>query len=161
MRTSKLAQRETKNQLDEKLALSYPSNDLLEDLASQYTKDPNPDNCFQYAFALSKSSNAGELRYSITMLNTLINNGYQHQVDCMYGTATAYYLLGNYDECRSLCEAILRTRPENVAASELHTASIAAKDEDDVKKAKHMALAGGAVGIAALGLAMLLGGKKR
>lgn len=160
MRTSKQMQREKRRQLDEKLALSHPSNDLLEELASQCTKDPSPDNSFQYAFALSKSRNAGELHYSISMLDSLVKNGYEHQVDCMYGSATANYLLGSFDNCRSICEAILRNRPENDAAAELHTASIAAKDEADEKKAKQIAV-GGTVAVAAVGLALLLGGGRR
>ena len=153
-------QREKRRQLDEKLALSHPSNDLLESLAAQCTKDPSPDNSFQYAFALSKSKNSGELHYSISMLDSLVKNGYEHQVDCMYGSAIAHYLLGEYDKCRSICEAILRNRPENEAAAELHTASIAAKDEEDEKKAKQIAV-GGTVAVAAVGLALLLGGGRK
>lgn len=160
MRTTKQMQREKRRQLDEKLAFSFPTNDLLEELASKCTKDPSPDNSFQYAFALSKSKNPAELRYSISMLDSLVKNGYQHQVDCMYGSATAYYLLGEYDKTRSTCEAILRNRPENDAAAELHTASIAAKDEEDEKKATKIAV-GGTVAVAAVGLALLLGGRKR
>lgn len=155
-------QREKRQQLDEKLSLSSPTNDLLEELASNCTKDPSPDNSFQYAFALSKSRNAGELRYSISMLDSLVKNGYEHQVDCMIGSATAHYLLGEYDASRFACEAILRNRPENVAAAELHTASIAAKDEEDETKAKKIAV-GGTVAVAAVGLALLFGagGRKR
>ena len=161
MRTPKQIQRDKRRQLDEKLALSHPSNDLLEELASQCTKDPSPNNSFQYAFALSKSSNASELHYSISMLDSLVKNGYEHQIDCMYGSATAHYLLGEYDKCRGICEAILRSRPENDAAAELHIASIVAKDEEDEKKAKQIAV-GGTVAIAAVGLAaLILGGKKR
>ncbi|KAL7537360.1 hypothetical protein ACHAXR_007766 [Thalassiosira sp. AJA248-18] len=160
MRTTKQIQRERRRQLDEKLALSFPSNDLLEDLASKCTKDPSQDNSFQYAFALSKSRNTGELHYSISMLDSLVKNGYEHQIDCMYGSAIARYLLGEYDKSRSICEAILRNRPENDAAAELHTASIAAKDEEDENKAKKIAV-GGTVAVAAVGLALLLGGARK
>mmetsp|Transcript_17939 Transcript_17939/g.29039 ORF Transcript_17939/g.29039 Transcript_17939/m.29039 type:complete len:164 (-) Transcript_17939:146-637(-) len=161
MRTSKEMQREKRLHLDEKISLSLPTNELLEDLASNCTKDPSPDNSFQYAFALSKSRNVGELRYSISMLESLIKNGYEHQVDCMYGTAMAYYLLGEYDRSRRACEAILRNRPENDAAAELHTANIAASDEEDEKKAKAIAV-GGTVAVAAIGIAaVLLGGGGR
>jgi fission 1 protein len=160
MRTSKQVQSERKIQLEEKLALSYPNDDLLKELASNYTKDPTPDNAFQYAFALSKSPNPDELQHSIIMLDSLIRNGYTHQVDCMYGTATANYLLGEYDKCRYVCEAILRNRPENIIAAELHAASIAAKDEEDELKAKKIAV-GGTMAIAAVGIALLLGGKRR
>lgn len=160
MRTTKQLQRERRRQLDEKLELSHPSNELLEELASLCTKDPNPDNSFQYAFALSKSRNAGELHYSISMLDSLVKNGYEHQVDCMYGTAVAHYLLGEYDKSRYICEAILRNRPESEVAAELHTATIAAKDEEDQNKAKKMAV-GGTVAVAAVGLAMLFGGGRR
>lgn len=153
-------QRERRRQLDEKLELSHPSNELLEELASLCTKDPNPDNSFQYAFALSKSRNAGELHYSISMLDSLVKNGYEHQVDSMYGTAVAHYLLGEYDKSRYICEAILRNRPESEVAAELHTATIAAKDEEDQNKAKKMAV-GGTVAVAAVGLAMLFGGGRR
>jgi len=160
MRTTKQLQRERRRQLDEKLALSHPSNDLLEELASQCTKHPNPDNSFQYAFALSKSKRAGELQYSIAMLDSLVKNGYEHQVDCMYGSAMAHYLLGEHDASRCICEAILRNRPESEVAAELHTAAIAAKDEEDEKKAKKIAV-GGTVAVAAVGLALLLGGGRR
>jgi len=80
----------------------------------------------------------------------------------MFGSATAHYLLGEYDKSRSECEAILRNRPENDAAAELHTASIAAKDEEEEKKAKKIAV-GGTVAVAAMGLALLFGagGRKR
>ena len=73
----------------------------------------------------------------------------------------AHYLLGEYEKSRSECEAILRTRPENHAAAELHMASIAAKDKDEETKAKKIAV-GGTVAIAAVGLALLFGaGEKR
>lgn len=149
-------QREKRSQFDEKLALSFPTNDLLEELAAT---DPSPDNSFQYAFALSKSKNPEELRYAISMLESLVKNGYQHQVDCMYGSAVAHYLLGEYETSRSICEAILRNRPENAVAAELHTASIAARDEEDEKRAQKIAV-GGTVAAAALGvgLALLFGG---
>ncbi|KAL9178876.1 hypothetical protein ACHAXT_011849 [Thalassiosira profunda] len=160
MRTPKQMQREKRRQLDEKLALSGPSPDLLEELASKCTSDPCPDHTFQYAFALSRSRDAGELRYSITMLDSLVKNGYEHQVDCMLGSATAHYLLGEFDISRSMCEAILRNRPENDAAAELHTASIAARDQKEEDLAKKMAV-GGTVAVAAVGLALLLGGGRK
>ena len=161
MRTTKQRQREIRCSLDEKFALSHPNNDLLESLASKCKQDPSPDASFQYAFALSKSQNVLELHYAITMLDSLIKNGYEHQIDCMIGSATASYLLGEYDKCRFTCEAILRNRPENTIAAELHTASIHAKDEEDEKKLKKMAV-GSTVAIAAVGLAaLLLGGKKK
>ena len=163
MRTSKQLQRERRQQLDEKLALSHPSNELLEDLAAQCTKDPSADHKFQYAFALSKSSNEQELHYSIAMLDSLLNSGYEHQIDCMYGSAIARYLLGEYDKSRNICEAILRNRPENVLAAELHTSNLSAKDDADEKKVKQIAV-GGTVAVAALGVAALIlggAGKKR
>ena len=155
-------QREKRSQFDEKLALSFPTNDLLEELAAKCTKDPSPDNSFQYAFALSKSKNPEELRYAISMLDSLIKNGYQHQVDCMYGSAVAHYLLGEYETSRSICEAILRNRPENAVAAELHTVCIAARDEEDEKKAQKIAV-GGTVAAAVLGVgvALLLGGRSK
>lgn len=160
MRMTKQMQKEKRAQFDEKLALSHPTNDLLEELAAQCAKSASTDATFQYAFALSKSRDAAELRYAIGMLDSLLKGGYQHQVDCMYGSATAHYILGEYDKSRSICEAILRNRPDNDAAAELHTASIAARDEADEKKIKQVAV-GGTVAVAAVGLALLLGGKKR
>ncbi|KAL7437647.1 hypothetical protein ACHAXM_005738 [Skeletonema potamos] len=159
MRTSKSMQRSVRRQLDEKLALSTPQQDLLEELASKCTSDPNPDNTFQYAFALSKSRDKSELQYSISMLDSLVKNGYEHQVDCMFGSATAHYILGEYDETRSLCEAILRNRPENEAAAQLHTAALSAKDDQDEKMVRDIAI-GGTAAIAAVGLALLLGKKR-
>mmetsp|Transcript_15962 Transcript_15962/g.24669 ORF Transcript_15962/g.24669 Transcript_15962/m.24669 type:complete len:160 (+) Transcript_15962:166-645(+) len=159
MRTTKSKQRSIRRQLDEKLDLSTPQQDLLEDLASKCTSDPNPDNTFQYAFALSKSRDKSELQYAISMLDSLVKNGYEHQVDCMFGSATAHYLLGEYDDARFLCEAILRTRPENEAAAQLHTASVSAKDDREEKMARDIAI-GGTAAVAAVGLALLLGKKR-
>jgi len=152
-------QRSVRRQLDEKFALSAPQQDLLEELASKCASDPSPDNTFQYAFALSKSRDKSELEYSISMLNSLVKNGYEHQADCMFGSATAHYLLGEYDEARSLCEAILRNRPENEAAAQLHTAALSAKDDRDEKMVRDIAI-GGTAAVAAVGLALLLGKKR-
>lgn len=63
-------------------------------------KDPSPDNTFQYAFCLSKSGEKSELRYSISILDGLVKEGYEHQMDCMYGAACALYLLEDYERCR-------------------------------------------------------------
>lgn len=93
------------------------------------------------------------------MLDSLVKNGYEHQVDCMFGSATAHYLLGEYDEARSLCEAILRNRPENDAAAQLHTASLSAKDDKEEKMVRDIAI-GGTAAVAAVGLALLLGKKR-
>ena len=152
-------QRSARRQLDEKLALSIPQPDLLEELASACTSNPNSDNTFQYAFALSRSCEKSELQYSISMLDSLVKNGYEHQVDCMFGSATAHYLLGEYEEARGLCEAILRNRPENEAAAQLHTAALSAKDDREEKMARDIAI-GGTAAVAALGLALLLGKKR-
>ena len=160
MRTTKQLQREKRRLLDEKLALQHPSSNLLDELSKKYTTDPSPDNSFQYAFSLCKSKDPSELKYSISILDSLMKNGYEHEVDCMYGSAVAHYLLGEYDTCRLICEAILRNRPENDAAAELHSAAISRKDEADEMKARNIAV-GGTLAIAAVGLALLFGGKKR
>lgn len=94
-------QKAAKEEMDTKLLLSQPNAELLQELAVECSKNPKDPQCtFQYAFALSKSSNATELRYAIGMLDSLIVNGYKHQVDCMYGAAIALYLLGEYSESR-------------------------------------------------------------
>ena len=85
---------------DEKLALSTPSRDLLENLAVECASRPSSDNTFQYAFALAKSNDAKELRYAVDILDGLVKEGYEHQVDCLYGAATALYLLNNFEEAR-------------------------------------------------------------
>jgi len=76
----------------------------------------------------------------------------------MFGSATAHYLLQEYDDARFLCEAILRTRPENEAAAQLHTASVSAKDDREEKMAR--VAIGGTAAVAAVGLALLLGKKR-
>lgn len=96
-------QRQVKSELDRKLALSAPTRELLEELAVACAKEQGPksqETSFQYAFALSKSSEPSELRYAVTILDGLVAEGYEHQVDCMYGAATASYLLGDYDDAR-------------------------------------------------------------
>jgi mitochondrial fission 1 protein len=94
-------QKEAKRDFDYKLSLSQPDRQLLEELAIACATSPSPNATFQYAFALSKSTEPSELRYAVNMLDTLIVDGkFAHQVDCMYGAATALYLLGEYDEAR-------------------------------------------------------------
>lgn len=101
MGETKQSQRQAKADVDAKLKLAEPSRELLEELAVACAKDPqNADNTFQYAFCLSKSSEKSELRYAVTILDGLVKEGYQHQVDCMYGSATALYLLGEYSSAR-------------------------------------------------------------
>ena len=100
MGETKTRQKEVKEELDRKLSLSAPSRQLLEELALACAKDPSPQATFQYAFALSKSSEPSELRYAVTILDGLVNEGYEHQVDCSYGAATALYLLGDYEQAR-------------------------------------------------------------
>jgi len=48
----------------------------------------SPDRTFQYAFCLSKSLDKSELRYAITILDSLVKEGYEHQVDCMFGAVS-------------------------------------------------------------------------
>lgn len=151
MGETKSTQERTKRELDEKLRLSTPSREVLEELAVACAKDPSPDNTFQYAFALSKSSEKSELRYAVTILDGLIKEGYEHQVDCMYAAATAQYLLTDYAECRTRCENILRSKPSCRIAAELHLASIESQEQDDKEKMKQAAV-GGTVAVAALGI---------
>ena len=100
MGETKRAQGRAKADLDDKLKLASPNRQILEDLAVACAKDPSPDNTFQYAFCLSKSAERSELRYAVTILDGLVKEGYEHQVDCMYGAAVALYLLGEYDKSR-------------------------------------------------------------
>jgi len=100
MGETKKSSRINKKELDAKLGLVAPSRDILEELAVACAKNPSPDNTFQYAFCLSKSSEKSELRYAVTILDGLIKEGYEHQVDCMFGSATAMYLLGDFKEAR-------------------------------------------------------------
>lgn len=100
MGVTKTTQKEAKKDLDRKLSLSSPSRSLLEELAITCAKDSSPNATFQYAFALSKSTEPSELRYAVSILDGLVKEGYEHQVDCMYGAATALYLLGDYQESR-------------------------------------------------------------
>jgi mitochondrial fission 1 protein len=100
MGTTKNTQRQARADLDHKLQLAAPTREVLEDLAIQCAQSPSPDNTFQYAFCLSKSTEPSELRYSIQILDGLVKEGYEHQIDCMYGAACALYLLGDYDKAR-------------------------------------------------------------
>mmetsp|Transcript_18562 Transcript_18562/g.26868 ORF Transcript_18562/g.26868 Transcript_18562/m.26868 type:complete len:163 (+) Transcript_18562:211-699(+) len=156
MGETKNAQRQTRRNLEEKLALAQPSRALLEQLAVDCASNPSPDNTFQYAFCLSKSDSESELRYAITILDSLVKEGYEHQVDCMYGAATALYLLGDYKSSRERCEMILRSKPDSRLAAELHLASIDAAEAEDEAKVKKMAVAGGAASVA-VGIACVAG----
>eukprot|EP00980_Cylindrotheca_fusiformis_P008907 scaffold1900_cov123-Cylindrotheca_fusiformis.AAC.33 len=152
MGQTKHMQQQAKADIDQKFAMARPNRQILEDLAVACAKEPSPDNTFQYAFCLSKSSERSELRYAVTILDGLVKEGYQHQMDCMYGAASALYLLGEFDKSRERCESILRSNPESRLAMELHLASIEAKEQRDAKKMKDAAL-GSAVAMGALGVA--------
>ena len=145
MGETKATQEALKQEMDQKLALSRPSRELLEELALAAAKTQTPESTFQYAFALSKSSEKSELRYAVTILDGLVKEGYQHQVDCMYGAATALYLLREYDEARSRCEAILRAQPQSRTAKELHLCCIEAHEQEEKKKMKQAAITSAAV----------------
>lgn len=97
---SKKSQKYARTALDEKLALSTPSRETLESLAVECAANPSPDNTFAYAFCLGKSNDKSELRYAITILDSLVKEGYEHQIDCMFGAATALYLLADFKDAR-------------------------------------------------------------
>jgi len=159
MGTTKNTQKQAKAELDHKLNLARPTRQILEDLAITCAKTPSQDNTFQYAFCLSKSCERSELRYAVQILDGLVKEGYEHQVDCMYGSACALYLLDEYDKARLRAENILRSHPESRLARELHLSSIESSEQADKRKMKEAAIGGvtvaAAVGIAA-GIASLL-----
>jgi len=103
MALTKKSQRQVRTALDEKLALQAPSREILESLAVECAANPSPDHTFQYAFCLSKSTEPSELNYAVTILDSLVKEGYDHQLDCMYGAATALYLLRKFEEARVCC----------------------------------------------------------
>mmetsp|Transcript_12476 Transcript_12476/g.28538 ORF Transcript_12476/g.28538 Transcript_12476/m.28538 type:complete len:163 (+) Transcript_12476:271-759(+) len=160
MRTRRSRELGIKQHVDEMLAGSVPDNALLAQLSKQCTDNPSQDNSFQYAFALCKSTDEGELAHAVAILDSLVANGYEHQADCLYGSAVAYYLLGDFARSRAIAEMILRSRGgRHDLASQLHTASIVSKEQRDRKQAA--AALGGTVAVAAIGVACLLGGRKR
>ena len=120
------SQRQAKQSLDEKLELSSPSRQLLENLTQQCASNPSPDNTFQYAFCLSKSKNPDELQYAIKILDSLLKEGYNHQMHYVHGFTTTAYLLGNYYEAREQCEPILHSEPDDSGTVELHLVHIEA-----------------------------------
>ncbi|KAI2513472.1 Fis1 C-terminal tetratricopeptide repeat [Fragilaria crotonensis] len=151
MGETKASQKQVKAELDAKLKLAAPSREILEELAIGAASNPSPDNTFQYAFCLSKSTEKTELRYAVTILDGLVKEGYEHQMDCMYGAACALYLLGEYDQARSRCEAMLRARPESRLAAELHLAATESQEQLEDQQVKKAA-AIGAVAVAAVGV---------
>lgn len=100
MGETKSSQKQAKAEIDAKFAFAAPTREILEELALAAANDPSPDNTFQYAFCLSKSTEKSELRYAVAILDGLVKEGYEHQIDCMYGSACALYLLGEYDAAR-------------------------------------------------------------
>jgi len=156
MGETKKTQRRVKAAVDEKLAMAAPDRELLEMLAVECAKEPSQVNTFQYAFALCQSTTPAEQRYALSILDGLVQEGYEHQTDCFYGAATALYLLKNYDEARTRCEAILRNSPENRNAAELHLACIEAAEEVAAKEKKRLAFLaiGSTTSLAAAGLVL-------
>merc|ERR1712154_581029 len=103
--------------------------------------------------ALAKSEEATELKYAVSILEGLVSEGYEHQVDCMYGAATALYLLEDFEGARKKCEDILRSHPDNRNTAELHLACIEAAEDQRDKKLKKVAVES-TIGVAVLGIAM-------
>jgi fission 1 protein len=100
MGETKSSQKQVKVELDAKLQMAAPTREILEELALTAAKMQTPDATFQYAFCLSKSTEPTELRYAVTILDGLVREGYEHQIDCMYGSACALYLLKDYEQAR-------------------------------------------------------------
>lgn len=150
--------------IDSKLKDAAPEQETLEALAVKCASSPSPDNTFQYAFCLTKSKSADERRYAITILDNLIKEGYEHQLDCIYGSAIASYLNKKYDDARKKCESILRSQPEHGPAAELHLACLDAIQEQEAKTIEKVVVGSSAaiagVGLV-LGIAGLVFGKKR
>jgi len=134
--------RQIRKALDEKLEMSAPRRETLESLAVECASDPSPNNTFQYAFCLAKSSQENELKYAIKILDSLVKEGYEHQLDCMYGAATALYLLGKYKQARIRCENILRSHPDHTGAKELHIACIDGAEQEKERQATKIAAIG-------------------
>jgi len=153
MGVTKGKQRKLKKTMDEKLSLSSPPRELLESLAVECASKPSSNSTFQYAFALAKSDDVNELKYAVSILDGLVNEGYEHEVDCMYGAATALYLMEDFEGARKKCEDILRSHPENRNTAELHLACIEAVEDQRDKKVKRVAVES-TIGVAVLGVAM-------
>jgi len=155
MGTTKNTQKHAKANLDNKLELSQPTRQVLEELAIACAKTPSQDNTFQYAFCLSKSPERSELRYSVQILDGLVKEGYEHQLDCMYGSACALYLLGEYERSRLRAENMLRSNPESRLAREIHLSSIESieQKEEERERIKKQAIGGGVVIAATVGIA--------
>jgi len=96
-----------------------------------------------------------ELAYSIKLLDKLVDEGYDHQLDCMYGAAIACYKLKKYHDARGRCESILRNFPEHAATTELHLAVLDVIDEQQKKKTQDMVKGGG---LALVGTALAVAG---
>ena len=157
-------QHQTRLEVEAKLNESAPERATLEALAVKCASSPSPDNTFQYAFCLTRSKSADERRYAVTILDNLIKEGYEHQIDCIYGSAIASYLNKKYDDARKKCEGILRAQPEHSPASELHLACLDAIQEEEAKTVEKVVI-GSSVAVAGVGLALgvagLVFGKKR
>lgn len=155
-------QHQTRLAVQSHLEELIPSRETLESLAIKCAQEPSPDNTFEYAFCLAKSASKDERRYSITILDNLVKEGYEHQIDCMYGSAVAYFLNKRPDKARINCEAILRAQPEHKLATDLHLACLDAIQEQEAKSVEKIVI-GSSAAIAGVGLAlgvagMLLGG---
>jgi len=167
MGATKNRQKQAKAELDQNLKLGRPNRQILEDLAIVCAKNPSQDNTFQYAFCLSKSSERSELRYAVEILDGLVKEGYEHQLDCMYGSACALYLLGDYEIARLRAENILRSHPESRIARELHLSSIESVEQGKKQKMKEVAIGSATVAVVGLipiglaaGIAWVMMGKR-
>jgi hypothetical protein len=140
--------------------LSPPS--LISSLALTYNNSSTPDNAFQYAYALCKSSVSSERIYGIGLMDSLISSSYEHSSECMYSQACAAYLNEDYSGARTYAESVLRVNPRDEKMREVHLSAVERVEEKE--KQMNMAIGGGVVavgvGLAVGILGLVLGGKK-
>eukprot|EP00742_Colponemidia_sp_Colp-10_P003367 GILJ01003586.1.p1 GENE.GILJ01003586.1~~GILJ01003586.1.p1 ORF type:complete len:189 (+),score=14.44 GILJ01003586.1:59-568(+) len=73
---------------------------------------PSPQAQFELAWCLTCSSNRGDLREGIELLQELIEAGY-NRLDCIYYIALAHFRLGEYAKSRRRIEMLLRMQPNH------------------------------------------------
>jgi tetratricopeptide (TPR) repeat protein len=125
----------------------------------------NNDKRFQYATILCKSPHENDRRESVIHFEYLMLNERNYIFDGLYNLSLVYYTLKDWESARAYCETLYREQPDNPQVRSLHAAIAYKFDKDQQRKddqANNLTIAAGVgMGIAAVGLGLLFGLKKR
>ncbi|CAM9332912.1 unnamed protein product [Chrysoparadoxa australica] len=133
----------------------------MPELAQQYKdKMGDQDVKMAYASVLIKHRKRDLNRLGVNLLDEL-KAAHYHVEDVCYMKALGLFKMGKVKESRKVCELLIRMNPDHSQAQRLHGCIVESMGRDDAKAVTSAGLAALGVGLGALALGALMGGKKR